>query len=226
MAASYGPLESANTNLHDQASLQRGAGLFVNYCLGCHSLGYQRWNRLAADLGLSEDDVLEYMIHDPETAIHDHMVSAMAPQDAASWLGAEAPDLTLTARSRGHGDTGGDWIYTFLKGFYLDADTSTGWNNTVLENASMPHVLWELQGIQKPVYDENGNVERLELVQEGSMSPSEYDQAMLDITNFLEYVGEPAALKRASIGPWVLIYLSLFALIAWFLKEEYWKDVK
>jgi ubiquinol-cytochrome c reductase cytochrome c1 subunit len=220
------PLEHANTNLSDQASLQRGAGLFTNYCLSCHSLGYQRWNRMATDLGLKEEDVLEYMIQDPNTAFADHMETSMSEEDQVKWLGAAAPDLSLTARSKGHADTGGDWIYTFLKGFYLDPTTKTGWNNTVLANASMPHVLWELQGIQKPIYGEDGKVESLELVSEGSMSPEEYDQAMTDITNFLEYVGEPAALKRAAIGPWVLIYLALFSLLAYFMKEEYWKDVK
>ena len=148
------------------------------------------------------------------------------PDESGDWLGKKPPDLTLTARSRGP-----DWIYTFMRGFYMTED---GWNNTVLANASMPHVLWELQGIQRPVYetvvDEYGEEEtrlkELTLDEPGLMTPEEYSAAMRDLSAFLIYMGEPAILERERLGIWVLLFLVVFTFVAWLLYHEYWKDVK
>ncbi|QOC24185.1 cytochrome c1 [Wenzhouxiangella sp. AB-CW3] len=220
-----GDLDHANTNVHDKAALQRGASLFVNYCMGCHSVQFMRYQRLADDLGLTEEQVEEFLIMGDGEA-GDYMLTAMDASDAEDWFGVTPPDLSLTARSRGS-----DWIYSFLRGYYL---TDDGWNNTVLENPAMPHVLWDLQGIQRAVtetYTDDEGQERtrvvsLELDQEGRMSPRDFDKAMLDLTTFMEYVAEPAALQRERLGIWVLLFLGLLTFLAYLLYKEYWKDVK
>ena len=225
LAAKGGDLDSAGTNVFDPASLQRGAALFVNYCMGCHSLQYQRYQRLADDLDLSED-MVERLLVPADREISDYMLSSMPYEESAEWFGKAPPDLTLTARSRGP-----DWIYTFLRSYYLGDD---GWNNTVLENPAMPHVLWDLQGIQRAltetVTDEEGNartvITSLELDSEGRLSPSEYDRVVRDITAFMEYVAEPVILKRQRIGVWVLLFLTVFTFLAYLLYVDYWKDVK
>lgn len=218
-------LDRADTNVHDRASLQRGAALFVNYCMGCHSAEYMRYQRLVDDLDLSEEQVERFLVAD-SMELGDYMLTAMDPEDAEEWFGIEPPDLTLTARSRGV-----DWIYSFLRGYYL---TDQGWDNTVLSNPAMPHVLWDLQGIQRAVTetytDGEGQTQTrvvsLELDREGRMSPDEYDQAVLDLVTFMEYMAEPAVLKRERLGIWVLLFLGLLTLLAYFLYQEYWKDVK
>lgn len=216
------PLQSSQTNVSDRASLQRGAQLFVNYCMGCHSLGFLRYSRMAEDLGLTEEQVMQHLNFTGAKA-GEHMKSAMDPGDATAWFGAPAPDLTLTARAKLGGP---DWVYTYLKSFYADESRPLGWNNQVLPGASMPHVLWELQGIQRPVYaPEGGKIERLELAVPGKVSPAEYDQVARDITAFLQYAAEPSAMKRESVGVWVILFLSFFSLMAWLLKQEYWRDV-
>lgn len=227
MAAGGGEgLETSGANVHDMASLQRGAQAFFNYCHSCHSAEYMRYQRLAQDIeGLDEELVQENLILNGRE-ITDYMISSMPYEQASDWFGKAPPDLTLKARSRGP-----DWIYTFLKGYYL---TDEGWNNTVLANASMPHVLWELQGIQRPVYEtytddageEHTRIASLELDQAGLMSPEEYSNTIRDITAFLIYLGEPAVLKRESLGVWVLLFLVVFTFLAWMLYHEYWKDVK
>lgn len=220
-------LEASGANVHDMASLQRGAKFFVNYCHSCHSAEYMRYQRLAKDIeGLDEQLVEENLLFGGQE-ITDYMKAAMPYETSADWFGKAPPDLTLVARSKG----GVDWVYSFMKGFYL---TDQGWNNTVLENASMPHVLWELQGIQRPVYetyvDENGDelqrIKELELDEPGLMSPEEYDLAMRDLSAFLIYLGEPAILERERLGVWVLLFLVVFTFLAWLLYHEYWKDVK
>ena len=221
-------LDEARVNVADTAALQRGAGYFVNNCLGCHSLEYVRYNRLGEDLGLTEDQVTENLMYTGER-IHDTMTVAMSAEDSAVWFGRTPPDLSLVARSRGE-----DWIYTFLKSFYVDPSKPTGTNNTVLEGASMPHVLWEAQGMQRAVYreetDEAGNphkvFERFEQVSPGTMSPEEYDRMIRDITTFLSYAGEPMQLERQQLGVRVLMFLLLFLILAFLLKKEIWKDVK
>jgi ubiquinol-cytochrome c reductase cytochrome c1 subunit len=219
-AASEGPLMHANVNVRDTAASQRGARLFVNYCLSCHAASYMRYNRLAEDLGLGEDLVMENLVF-ADAKIGDTMEVAMRPADAVNWLGKEPPNLSLTARSRG-----ADWLYTYFLTFYQDE--SGGWNNLAFPNASMPHVLWQLQGIQQPVYamhDGHQVIDRLELAQPGLQTPAEYEETVRDLVTFLEYLGEPAEVKRKNVGIWVMLFLALFALLAYALKAEYWRDV-
>jgi ubiquinol-cytochrome c reductase cytochrome c1 subunit len=224
-AAGGGDLEHADINVHDKASLQRGASLFVNYCLGCHSMQYLRYNRLVDDLGLSEEQVQQFMLHgDQEVA--DAMVNSMDPDQAEQWFGIAPPDLSLTARSRGP-----DWIYSFLKSFYMTQD---GWNNTVLENASMPHVLWELQGVQRAVTESHTDAEGvahseivgLELDEAGKLSPEQYEAHIQDLVAFMRYASEPSMLQREKMGIWVLLFLVVFTFLAWLLYQEYWKEIK
>ncbi len=223
------PLERAPLDLHNKASLQKGAKLYVNYCMGCHSLEHQRYNRLARDIGLTDDQVKQNLIF-TGAKVGELMKNAMPKTDAKQWFGVVPPDLTLIARSRGT-----DYLFTYLQTFYLDPTRPFGVNNAVFPNAGMPHVLWELQGWQKPVYEvhkakEKGAPETkaltgFELVQPGSMSPPEFREAMADLVNFLSYVGEPAQLDRQRIGIWVVLFLALASFIFYLLKKEYWKDI-
>jgi len=213
-------LHHANVNVRDVAASQRGAKLFVNYCLSCHDASYMRYNRLAEDLGLGEELVMENLVF-ADVKIGDTMEIAMRPKDAEKWLGKVPPNLSLTARSRGP-----DWLYTYFLTFYQDE--TGGWNNLALPNASMPHVFWELQGIQKPVYtthDGHEVIDHLELAQPGLLTPAEYEETVRDLVTFLEYLGEPAQVKRKNVGIWVMLFLALFALVAYALKAEYWRDV-
>jgi ubiquinol-cytochrome c reductase cytochrome c1 subunit len=219
-------LQPAQVNLTDRASLQRGAALFMNYCAGCHSLSLQRFIRTAEDLGLSEEQVMENLVF-TNARFGEQMRTAMDPGDAQAWFGQAPPDLSLVARAKAGG---ADWTYTFLKSFYVDETRPMGWNNTVLPNASMPNVLWELQGPHRAIYSGGGDgmgdqIERLERTGAGLQSPQEFDRTVRDITNFLAYVGEPAAMKRASLGVWVILFLAAFTFLAWLLKVEYWRDV-
>ena len=225
-AAPAGGLESANVNLGDQAALQRGAALYMNYCAGCHSLGLQRYSRTAEDLGLTEDQVMQYL-NFTGAQFGGPMLSAMDPADGEAWFGKAPPDLSLVARSKLGGP---DWTYNFLKSFYVDETRPTGWNNTILPNASMPNVLWEMQGVQEAVMTPGANgtapvVERFEVTTPGRMTAEQFDRAIRDITAFLHYVGEPAALKRETYGLWVILFLAAFTFLAWLLKTEYWRDV-
>jgi len=217
-------LMSAGTDLGDQASLQRGAQLFMNNCSGCHSLQYMRYSRMASDLGLSEQEVMDNL-NFTGGKIGDQVHVAMTEDEAKQFFGKMPPDLSLIARVRGT-----DWIYTYLKSFYLDESRPLGWNNKLFPNASMPNPLWELQGLQQPVYgkaEAGGDrpVEKLALASAGTQTPAQFDQSVRDITAFLEYVGEPAALKRQSLGVWVVLFLAFFTFLAWLLKKEFWKDV-
>jgi ubiquinol-cytochrome c reductase cytochrome c1 subunit len=219
-AASEGPLQHANVNVRDTAAIQRGAQLFVNYCFSCHSASYMRYNRLAEDLGLGEELVMQNLVF-ADAKIGDTMDIAMRPADAEAWLGKAPPDLTLIARSRG-----ADWLYSYFLTFYRDE--TGGWNNLMLPNAAMPHVLWQMQGIQEPVYaDHDGRqvIEHLELAEPGLQSPEDYEASLRDLVTFLEYLSEPAEIKRRNIGIWVMLFLALFALLAYALKAEYWRDV-
>src|SRR5690606_502256 len=200
LAASPGAglLQPANNDVANTASLQRGARNFVNYCLGCHSAKYVRYSRLAADLGLTESQVIENLLF-TGTSIHDTMEVALPQEAAARWFGTTPPDLSLIARARGT-----DYIYTFLKSFYLDPKRPPGVNNLVLPGTSMPHVLWELQGYQAAVYDGESDPARdavhkkfkgFELAQPGLLSPEEFDQFVRDTVNFLDYIAEPMQLQ-------------------------------
>lgn len=219
-AAGGGALMHADVNVRDTAAIQRGARLFVNYCLSCHSASYMRYNRLAEDLGLDEDVVMDNLVF-ADVKIGETMDIAMQPEDAEAWLGKVPPDLSLHSRSRG-----ADWLYTYLMTFYQDESGS--WNNRVLPNASMPHVFWQLQGIQKPVYasqDGQDVVDHLVLAEPGLQTPEEYERTVRDLVTFMEYLGEPAKLVRKDVGIWVLLFLAAFALLAYALKAEYWRDV-
>ncbi|MCP1374107.1 cytochrome c1 [Dyella lutea] len=219
--AAEGPeLPKAGNNISDQASLQRGAKLFFNYCVGCHSIKFMRYSRIGEDLGLTEQEVMQNLnftgVNYGET-IESHMPA----EDAAKWFGKAPPDLSLEVRAKT-----ADWVNAYLNSFYLDPSRPVGWNNTVFPNASMPNPLWELQGIQTAVRkDGSEEIEKLELSKPGKMTPEQYQQATRDLTNFLEYVSEPAALQRKHYGIWVLLFLAGFTLLAYMLKKEYWKDV-
>ena len=226
LAAAGGEVQQAGTDLGDQGSLQRGAKLYMNYCAGCHSLEHLRYSRLAEDLGLTEEQVMENL-NFTGGQIGDHIVNSMPADAAADWFGKAPPDLTLISRVRGP-----DWLYTYLKSFYLDESAVLGWNNKLFPNVSMPNPLWPLQGIQHAEYGapDPSTGERpvvgLTVATPGSVSPEEFDQAVRDITAFLEYAGEPAALKRERVGIWVIFFLAVFTFLAWLLNREYWRDVK
>lgn len=219
--------QPANNDVNNTSSLQRGANYFVNYCMGCHSLQYVRYSSLIEDLGITEAQLQEHLMYtaDKSTAM---MTNAMPPNDAERWFGITPPDLTLAARARGT-----DWIYNYLRAFYLDESRPTGMNNMVLPNASMPHVLAELQGYQvahfRAEQDAQGNIheifEGFETVVPGKLSGEEYDNVVRDIVNFLDYASEPVQIERRNVGIGVLAFLLVFFLFAFFLKREYWKDI-
>ena len=224
LAAGGGNVQQAGTDLNDKASLQRGAGLYMNYCSGCHSLKYLRYARIGEDLGLTEDEV-QQNLNLNGGKIGDHVISPMSAQMGVAAFGKAPPDLSVISRVRGS-----DWIYTYLKSFYLDESRPVGWNNKLFANASMPNPLWEMQGLQQPVYGkktETGEmpVEGFTISQPGTQNAEQFDQTVRDITAFLQYAGEPAALKRQSIGVWVILFLAFFTFLAWMLKTEYWRDV-
>lgn len=228
LAAGNGyPLQQAGTDLRQTASLQRGARNFVNYCLGCHSLQYLRYSRVAADLELTEKETRENLMF-TGTRIHDAMLSAMPAAAARGWFGNAPPDLSLIVRSRGL-----DYVFTYLKSFYADPSRPTGANNAVLANSVMPHVLAGLQGVQVARYATSTDAEgrehrqliRLEPGTGGSMNAGEFDAFVRDTVNFLDYAAEPARARRESLGVWVTLFLVLFTFLAWLLKREYWRDV-
>jgi ubiquinol-cytochrome c reductase cytochrome c1 subunit len=206
-------LEPANTNIKNVASLQRGAKYYVNYCLGCHSAKYVRYNRLAADN-------LMFTGEHP----YDTMAIAMKPEDATRWFGVAPPDLSLIARSRGT-----DYLYTYLRGFYADPSRPTGVNNLVLRGSAMPAVLWELQGPQRAKFSTDAagkeTFEGFEQIHPGSMPAAQFDEMVRDIVNFLDYIGEPIKREREALGIRVIGFLLVFLLIAYLLKKEIWKDV-
>jgi len=218
-------LQEAGTDIKNTDSLQRGARNFMNYCSGCHSLKYLRYNRLAADLKIPESELANLMFTSDKAV--DTVNSAM-PKDSESWFGKQPPDLSLMARARGL-----DYLYSFLKGFYLDKTRPWGVNNLYLPSAAMPDVLAERQGLQKPVFkneqDERGGSRMVlvgvESMTPGSMKPEEYDQFVRDIVNFLDYAAEPVKEKRQSLGLFVTLFLLVFFVFAYLLKKEYWKDV-
>ncbi|MBT4147173.1 MAG: cytochrome c1, partial [Gammaproteobacteria bacterium] len=213
-------LDSADYDLSDTKSLENGAYLYVQYCLGCHSTKYIRYLNLADDFGIKQQKILEKIA--PEGAgIYDKMLTAMNGHDAKKWFGRQPPDLSLIARSRG-----ADWLYSYLKGFYIDPARPLGVNNAIYPDVAMPNPLWKLQGKQKAVYKTvDGQEVITELVTEerGTMSAEEFDKSVNDIVNFLVYAGEPIQLERISMGKYVLFFILIFAVIAYLLKKEYWK---
>jgi ubiquinol-cytochrome c reductase cytochrome c1 subunit len=219
-------LLKADTDIYNTDSLQRGARNFMNYCSGCHSMKYVRYNRMAEDLKIPQAE-LEHNLMLTTQKASEGINSAMPP-DAATWFGKLPPDLSLMGRERGN-----DYIYSYLKGFYVDKARPWGVNNLYLPASAMPHVLWQLQGLQKPVFkpgsDGKGGAQvelvGVEPMTPGSMKPEEYDQFVRDITNFLDYAGEPIKAKRQSMGKFVILFLLVFFVFAYLLKKEYWKDV-
>lgn len=223
-------LESPLIDQGNQKSLQRGAQAFVNHCMGCHTAGYQRYSRMAQDLGLSEEDVVSNLIFTTDeagepTKVGSLMTNAMSTDYGKQAFGVAPPNLALTARSRGV-----DWIYTYLKTYYADPSiTTTGANNLVYPGTAMPHVLWDLQGWQTPVYGEESHgvqpIVSLELASQGKLSPDEYDDLIADITNFMAYMSDPIKQTRHRIGMYVMLFLFGLLGIAYMLKKEYWKDI-
>jgi len=233
-------LQSASVNFDDKPSLQRGAKYFVNYCMGCHSLKFSRYNRVAQDIGLneegglSEDDVTTLLKENliftrdedgKQTKTASLMKTAYSAKAAAEAFGTAVPDLSLVGRSRG-----ADWIYSYLKGFYLDSSRPMGVNNTVFKDVGMPHVLAELQGYQTLEHTEGAEhgehaAPKLVLSKPGKLTAGEYDRVVSDLTNFLAYVSEPAQLSRKTIGIMVMLFLLLFFFVALALEKEYWKDI-
>jgi len=220
------PLLQSGTDIHNTESLQRGARNFMNYCSGCHSLKYVRYNRLAKDLKIPESALAANLMFTSDK-VFDTINSAM-PKESETWFGKRPPDLSLMARERGV-----DYIYSYLKGFYVDKTRPWGVNNLYLPNAAMPHALEELQGLQKPVFknepDDRGSARMVlvgvDAMTPGAMKPEEYDQFVRDIANFLDYAGEPVKAHRQSMGIFVTLFLLVFFVFAYLLKKEYWKDV-
>lgn len=234
-------MKSAQVDLDDKAALQRGASLFMSYCSGCHAISYQRYSRIAEDLDLTAEQVEQNLIYNDQK-IGETIKTGMNPADGQAWFGKAPPDLSVVSRAKAEG---ADWIYNYLTSFYVDDSRPMGWNNTVFPGASMPHALWELQGVQhaktEPKHkNAKGEAQScamgeykgeciigFELAEQPKprLSPEEYDRVAKDITTFLAYVGEPSAAKRESIGVWVVLFLAFFTFVAYLLKVEYWRDI-
>ncbi len=219
--------DHAGVDVSNVASLQRGARNFVNYCMGCHSAQYVRYNRLGQDLGISEKQLVDNLMFAAQKPT-ETMTIAMRPADAARWFGTAPPDLSLIARNRG-----ADYLFNFLRGFYLDPARPSGVNNVMLPNTAMPHVLAELQGVREAVFAEEGSegathtvFHEFRTVAPGRLGAEEYDQFVRDIVNFLVYIGEPIQLERQRLGLAVLAFLLVFGILSYLLKKEIWKDVR
>jgi ubiquinol-cytochrome c reductase cytochrome c1 subunit len=219
--------------LADDASLQHGAKLFVNYCLNCHAATYLRFNRLA-DIGLTDEQIKANLLIGTDK-VGETMKVALDPKQATAWFGTAPPDLSVIARSRsaaGQG-SGADYLYTYLRSYYRDDSQPTGWNNLAFPSVAMPHALWELQGERKPVYVkrmEHGHEVDVfsgwEVSKPGALDPREYDNAVADLVAFLQWASEPVQRLRVQLGVWVLLFLFIFTVIAWRLNAAYWKDIK
>lgn len=222
------PLDKANIDPADGESLRRGATLFANYCFNCHSVSLMRYSRIGKDLDYDEAQLESLMLF-TGAKIGDLMENSMQKDDAKRWFGVVPPDLSVVSRSRGV-----DWLYTYLRSFYKDPSRPWGVNNAIFKDVAMPHVLWELQGLQTAVRDVSKDKEGIEhqiitdlvLEETGKLSTEQYDNAVRDIVNFLHYMGEPTKQKRLQTGVWVIVYLGLFFIVMLFLKKDYWQDVK
>lgn len=236
VAAPSGKLDSMKPDLYNFESLHNGARLFVNNCMGCHSAEHQRFSRTAEDLGIPQDVIEENLILSPQLAYNDQMIIGMTREDGQSMFGTPPPDLSLITRSHG-----ADYVYSLLRGYYLEEGRPYGVNNTVFEDIGMPHPLVHLQGEYELVCDPNevevkttdplrGTVANprdcFREVRAGSLSPAEYDQAVYDLTNFMVYVGEPSKYQSDYLGPRVLLFIFVFFIFAYLLKKEYWRDIK
>ncbi len=232
LASGHAHLDKAPIDISDKASLRRGAKIFAENCYSCHSAKFMRFNRIARDLEMDESEVREMMIFTynekgAPTKIGDVMNVAMTPDYAKKAFGAPVPDLSVAARARG-----ADWVYTYLRSFYLDPHRPTGMNNTVFPDVGMPNIFWRQQGLQKAVYktvEHDGvkteEIDHLEVVVPGTMSRVEFDMFAADLTNFMVYLAEPVQNERRSLGWKVIGYLLILLVFAYLLKKEYWKDV-
>lgn len=238
VAADEGPSDAdwqswtADANVTDMASLQRGARDFVGYCLGCHSLKYERWSRLGEDLDIPKELLTKDLIPPGENPTG-YIVSPMIPADAEKWFGKAPPDLSLMARARGT-----DYLYQYLKTFYVDSSRATGANNMAYPQSAMPDIVAPLEGLKIAVYKNvetpgpGGHMVRervfdhFKQIAPGSMTPQQFDQFAHDLVNFLDYVGDPQQAMRHAMGIWVVLFLLVFTWLAWLLKREFWKDVK
>lgn len=224
--------DKAPNKTNDLGALQNGAKLFVNYCLNCHSAAFMRFNRLK-DIGLTDQQIKDNLLFTTEK-VGETMKAAIDPKQAKDWFGGNPPDLTVIARSRaGAGGTGADYLYTYLRTYYPDETKATGWNNLAFPSVAMPHVLWELQGQRKPVFEEmEEHGHKVEVfkgwqqVTPGTMTPLQYDEAMGDLVGYLQWMSEPAQNSRVRIGVWVLLFLLILTFAAWRLNAAFWKDVK
>jgi len=226
LASGEAHLDHANIDPNDKASIARGAENFMNYCFGCHSLSLMRYNRVGKDLGLSEDDVTTKLVF-TGAKVGDLMKNSMQKIDGKRWFGNAPPDLSVEVRARSV-----DWIYTYLRSFYADPSRPWGVNNAVFKDVAMPHVLWELQGLQQrnkkdPEHAEGEtHVPSFSLIEKGKLTPQQFDDWVRDTVNFLNYVGEPSKPKRLALGKWVLAFLLVFWVVMLLLKMEFWKDIK
>jgi ubiquinol-cytochrome c reductase cytochrome c1 subunit len=219
-------LDPAPIDVANRASVQAGARTFVNYCLGCHSLSLVRYNSLT-QIGLSEEQIKDNLLFTGDK-VGDPMASAMTKKDGKGWFGAAPPDLSVIGRSRG-----ADWLYTYLRGFYRDPTTQTGWNNVAFPNVGMPHVMWRLQGersLVKPEAGKDGHAAtgaapKFVQLSAGTQTANEFDATVRDLVAFLAWASDPTQLKRKQIGVIVLLALTLLAFVSWLLYKEYWKDV-
>lgn len=235
LAASGGHPLDKMPQQQTMTSLQNGAKLFVNYCLNCHSASSMRYNRLK-DLGLTEEQIKTNLLFSADK-VGELMTTALRPQDAKEWFGVVPPDLSVIARAKSSSaGTGADYLYTYLRTFYQDEARPTGWNNLVVPNVAMPHVMWQLQGVrtvkmveETDPHDATKKIHKFagfETVSKGTMTPLEFDAATADLVNYMSWMAEPAAQTRRKMGVWVLFLMSTFALFAWLLSKSYWKEVK
>jgi len=224
--------DKAPNRINDMGALQNGAKLFVNYCLNCHSAAFMRYTRLT-DLGLTQEQIKSNLLL-TDAKIGDTMKAAIDPRQAKAWFGNTPPDLTVIARSRaGANGSGADYLYTYMRTFYRDDTKLTGWNNLVFPNVAMPHVLWELQGDRRAVFaevDVHGQkvneFKGFEQVTPGTMTPAQYDNAVGDLVNYLQWMAEPVQTSRQRVGVWVLVFLAGLSFLTWKLNKAYWKDIK
>ena len=232
-ANTAGPaLDKAPDRVTDMAALQNGAKLFVNYCLNCHSAAFMRFNRLK-DIGLTEQQIKDNLLFTTDK-VGETMKAAIDPKQAKEWFGANPPDLTVIARSRaGLGGTGADYLYSYLRGYYVDPTKETGWNNLYFPSVGMPHALWELQGKREAVYEttkvdghEQHTFKGFRQLTPGTMTPQQYDNAVGDLVAYLQWMGEPAQTSRTRLGIFVLLFLGVMTFLTWRLNQAFWKNVK
>jgi ubiquinol-cytochrome c reductase cytochrome c1 subunit len=224
--------DKAPNKVNDLPALQEGAKLFVNYCLNCHAAAFMRYNRLQ-DIGLTEQQIKDNLLFATDK-IGDTMKSNIDPKQAKEWFGGVPPDLTLIARSRaGHGGTGADYLYTYLRTYYRDPTKATGWNNLAFPNVGMPHVLYQLQGEREPIFEtvsahghETQVFKGWKQITPGTMTSLQYDQAVGNLVGYLQWMAEPAQNTRVRVGVWVLLFLAVFTVFAWRLNAAFWKNVR